>query len=253
VFGASIEPRHVTNPIRFVLRHCSLSRAEVSKIHPDTPRVDAATRFYRTLDPSDLQVSLIHSGPHVLPELGEDLGRFTPRTLEQRGMVVLSNGRVTSVSSDYVRLKDGARLETQNVVCTIGNAPNPVLSELEAEYEEGKLLMDEWLRIKGHENVWAIGDGAANPDEFGQRCPPTAQFATPLGRQAANNIAAILIKAPLRPFRYKMCGQMATIGHHKGVCSIFGFRFSGFFAWWLTRTVPLLKLPGIDRQSPGRR
>ena len=344
VIGASIEPRHVTNPIRFVLRHCSLKRAEVAKIHLNNRRVEfdstdapfsepvegrhlvlalgtstnlravpgmmehglflktladalslrehivrrleeasqesnsqyrksllhfvivgggysgvetageildllhAARRFYRTLDPSDLQVSLIHSGPYLLPELGEELGRFTQRTLEQRGMAVLVNRRVTSVSSDYVRLKDGIRLETQNIVCTIGNAPNPVLSELGAEYEQGKLVTDEWLRVKGTENVWAIGDGAANPDGYGRRCPPTAQFATPLGKQAANNIVATLSKSPLRPFRYKMRGQMATIGHHKGVCSIFGFRFSGFFAWWLTRTVHLLKLPGIDRK-----
>ena len=344
VIGASIEPRHVTNPIRFVLRHCALMRAEVSKIHlanrrvefdsADGPNVEpiearqlvlalgsstnlhavpgmmehalflktladalslrehivrrleeaslesnpanrksllhfvivgggysgvetageildlllTARRFYRNLDASDLQVTLVHSGPHVLPELGEDLGCFTQRTLEKRGMVVLINQRVTSVSSDYIRLKDGTRLEAQNVVCTIGNAPNPVLSDLGAEYEKGKLLTDEWLRVNGYENVWAIGDGAANPDGYGHRCPPTAQFAMPLGKQAADNIAATFTHASLRPFRFKMLGQMATIGHHKGVCSILGFRFSGLFAWWLTRTIHLLKLPGLDRK-----
>ncbi len=344
VIGASIEPRHVTNPIRIVLRHCALMRAEVSKIHLDNRRVEfdaddgpevgpieakhlvlalgtstnlravpgmmehalflktladalslrehivrrleeaslesnpqhrkrllhfvivgggysgvetageildlllTARRFYRNLDASDLQVTLVHSGPHLLPELGEDLGWFTQRTLEKRGMVVLVNQRVMSVSSDYIRLKDGTRLEAQNVVCTIGNAPNPVLSDLEAEYEKGKLLTDEWLRVNGYENVWAIGDGAANPDGYGHRCPPTAQFAMPLGKQAADNIAATFTHASLRPFRFKMLGQMATIGHHKGVCSILGFRFSGLFAWWLTRTIHLLKLPGLDRK-----
>ena len=344
VIGASIEPRHVTNPIRFVLRRCTLMRAEVAKILLDNRRVEFASTdgpsvepieaqhlvlalgssinlravpgmmehalflktladalllrehivrrleeasleanphhrksllrfvivgggysgvetageildllytargFYRTLDPSELQVVLIHSGPHLLPELGKDLGRFTQKTFEQRGMAVLVNQRVASVSSDYIRLNDGTRLETQNVVCTIGNAPNPVLSDLEAEYEKGKLVTDEWLRVKGYENVWAVGDGAANPDGYGRYCPPTAQFATPLGRRAANNIVATLAREPLQPFRYKMLGQMATIGHHKGVCSMLGVRFSGFFAWWLTRTIHLSKLPGLDRK-----
>jgi NADH dehydrogenase len=344
VIGASIEPRHVTNPIRFVLRHCPLMRAEVTKIHLRNRRVEldsldgpeveplearhlvlalgtstnlravpgmmehalflktladalslrehivrrleeaslesnpqhrksllhfvivgggysgvetageildllhTARRFYRTIDPSELQVTLVHSGHFLLPELGEKLGRFTQRTLEQRGMVVLVNQRVTSVSSDYIRLKDGTRLDTQNVVCTIGNVPNPVLSDLEAEYENGKLLTDEWLRVKGYENVWAVGDGAANPDGYGHRCPPTAQFASPLGKQAADNIAATFTNTSLCPFRFKMTGQMATIGHHNGVCSILGFQFSGLFAWWLTRTIHLLKLPGLDRK-----
>jgi NADH dehydrogenase len=344
VIGASIEPRHVTNPIRIVLRHCALMRAEVTKIHLDNRRVDfdstdgpdvepieahhlvlalgtstnlravpgmmehalflktladalslrehivrrleeaslesnpqhrkrllhfvivgggysgvetageildllrSARRFYRNYDPSELQVTLVHSGPHLLPELGKNLGRFTQRTLEKRDMVVLINQRVTSVSSDYIRLKDGTRLETQNVVCTIGNVPNPVLSDLEAEYEKGKLLTDEWLRVQGYENVWAIGDGAANPDGYGHRCPPTAQFATPLGKQVADNIVATFTNVSLRPFRFKMFGQMATIGHHKGVCSILRFQFSGLFAWWLTRTIHLLKLPGLDRK-----
>lgn len=344
VIGASIEPRHVTNPIRLVLRHCSLQRAEVTKIHLETRRIEfdtgdgpwlqpveghhvvlalgsivdlgavpgmmahghflktladalalrehiikrleeasletnpdyrkrllhfvivgggysgvetageildllhAARRYYRTFDPSEPHVTLIHAGPHLLPELGEHLGRFTQATLEQRGMTVLVNRQVVSVSRDAVRLADGSRLETTNVVCTIGNAPNPLLSGLNAVYERGKLLTDECLRVKGYEQVWAVGDGAANPDGYGQICPPTAQFATPLGRHAADNIFAACSARPLRPFRFKMRGQMATIGHHKGVCSIWGLRFQGFFAWWLTRTVHLWKLPGLDRK-----
>ena len=344
VIGASIEPRHVTNPIRFVLRRCALMRAEITKIdlakrHVEFDSRDGANlepitaqhvvlalgsstnlravpgmmehglflktladalalrehivrrleeaslqsdtqvrkqllhfvvvgggysgvetageildllhdarRFYPMLDSSEFQVTLVHSGPHLLPELGQKLGRFTQETLESRGMVVMIEQRVTSVSRDYLRLNNGTRLATQNVICTIGNAPNPVLSGLEVEYERGKPLTDEYLRVKGYENVWAIGDGASNPDGYGGSCPPTAQFATPLGDQVAKNINATLANQLLEPFRFKMLGQMATIGHHKGVCSVLGFQFSGFFAWWLTRTVHLLKLPGLDRK-----
>jgi NADH dehydrogenase len=245
---ASLEsnPQHRKSLLHFVIVGGGYSGVETAGEILDL--LHTARRFYRTIDPSELQVTLVHSGHFLLPELGEKLGRFTQRTLEQRGMVVLVNQRVTSVSSDYIRLKDGTRLDTQNVVCTIGNVPNPVLSDLEAEYENGKLLTDEWLRVKGYEHVWAVGDGAANPDGYGHRCPPTAQFASPLGKQAADNIAATFTKASLRSFRYKMAGQMATIGHHTGVCSILGFQFSGLFAWWLTRTIHLLKLPGLDRK-----
>ncbi len=207
-----------------------------------------ARRFYPAFDPSELQVTLVHSGPYLLPELGEDLGRFAQRSLESRGMTVLLNRRASSVSAGYIRLHDGTRLESQNPICTIGNAPNPVLTELSAEYAKGWLITDEFLRLKGFTHVWGIGDGAANPDGYGNQAPPTAQFAIKLGRHAAENIDSMCSGKELSPFRYKALGQMATIGHHKGVCSIFGFRFSGFFAWWLTRTIHLLKLPGLDRK-----
>ena len=207
-----------------------------------------ARRFYPAFDPSELQVTLVHSGAHLLPELGKDLGRFAQRFLESRGMTVLLNRRASSVSGGYIRLHDGTRLESQNPICTIGNAPNPVLTELAAEYANGWLMTDKFLRLKGFTHVWGIGDGAANPDGYGNQAPPTAQFAIKLGRHAADNITLSSSGKPLRAFRYKALGQMATIGHHKGVCSIFGFRFSGFMAWWLTRTVHLMKLPGLDRK-----
>jgi NADH dehydrogenase len=207
-----------------------------------------ARRFYPAFDPSELRVTLVHSGPHLLPELGEDLGRFAQRSLESRGMTVLLNRRASSVSAGYIRLNDGTRLESQNPICTIGNAPNPVLTELAAEYAKGWLVTDEFLRLKGYTHVWGIGDGAANPDGYGNQCPPTAQFAIQLGQHAAENIAGSSSGHTLRPFKHKTLGQMATIGHHKGVCSILGFRFSGFLAWWLTRSIHLLKLPGLDRK-----
>ncbi|WNM57592.1 FAD-dependent oxidoreductase [Candidatus Nitrospira allomarina] len=207
-----------------------------------------ARRFYPSFDPSELRVTLVHSGAHLLPELGEDLGRFAQRFLESRGMTVLLNQRASSVSAGYIRLNDGTRLESRNPICTIGNAPNPVLKDLAAEYANGWLVTNEFLRLKGHTHLWGIGDGAANPDGYGNQCPPTAQFAIQLGRHAAENIALSSSGKPLRSFRYKTLGQMATIGHHKGVCSIFGFQFSGFLAWWVTRTVHLLKLPGLDRK-----
>ncbi|HSF10901.1 MAG TPA: FAD-dependent oxidoreductase [Nitrospirales bacterium] len=207
-----------------------------------------ARRFYPSFDPSELRVTLVHSGPYLLPELGEDLGSFAQQSLESRGMTIMLNRRASSVSASYIRLSDGTRLDSHNPICTIGNAPNPVLADLAAEYEKGWLVTDEYLRLKGYTHVWGIGDGASNPDGYGHQAPPTAQFAIQLGRHASENIASSISGHSLRPFRYKMMGQMATIGHHKGVCSIFGFRFSGFFAWWLTRTIHLLKLPGLDRK-----
>ena len=42
--------------------------------------------------------------------------------------------------------------------------------------------------------------------------------------------------------------RIASIGRRTGVARIFGFNFSGFFAWWLWRTIYLSKLPGLDKK-----
>jgi hypothetical protein len=64
----------------------------------------------------------------------------------------------------------------------------------------------------------------------------------------AQNIVASLYRRPLKAFSFKTIGLLASIGRRRGVARIFGFNFSGFFAWWLWRTIYLSKLPGLDKK-----
>ena len=94
-----------------------------------------------------------------------------------------------------------------------------------------------------------MGDSAAIPDLVtGGLCPPTARFALRQGRQLAENIAASLRGEELRPFRFKTLGLLASLGRRCAVAEILGMRFSGFPAWWLWRTIYLMKLPGFERK-----
>src|SRR5439155_1575486 len=82
----------------------------------------------------------------------------------------------------------------------------------------------------------------------GKSHPPTAQHAIREGEVVAQNIAAVLSGRPLKSFSFKTIGLLASIGRRMGVARIFGFNFSGFFAWWIWRTVYLSKLPGLDKK-----
>jgi len=62
------------------------------------------------------------------------------------------------------------------------------------------------------------------------------------------NIALALAGRPPKPFSFKSIGLLASIGRRTGVARIFGLNFSGFFAWWLWRTIYLGKLPGLDKK-----
>jgi NADH dehydrogenase len=95
-----------------------------------------------------------------------------------------------------------------------------------------------------------VGDCAFVPDlrNPGKSHPPTAQHAIRQGKVVAQNIAAMLLDRPLKSFSFRTIGLLAAIGRRTGVARILGFNFSGFFAWWMWRTVYLSKLPGLDKK-----
>ena len=82
----------------------------------------------------------------------------------------------------------------------------------------------------------------------GQPAPPTAQHAIREARCLAHNLVATLRGGAPRPFAFKALGKMGALGHHSAVAEVFGVRLSGFLAWWLWRTIYLMKLPGLDRK-----
>ncbi|MCA9291829.1 MAG: NAD(P)/FAD-dependent oxidoreductase [Phycisphaerales bacterium] len=208
-----------------------------------------ALRFYRNLTADDLRVVLVHSGEVLLPELGERLGRYAQRKMEQRGMEVLTSVRLSGVSSEEVVLSDGSRIRAGTVVWTAGAAPHPMLATLPCSTERGRIVVDEHLRAAPGVGLWAVGDCAHIMDRrTGRPHPPTAQHALREGRLLARNLLATRDGRPLRPFRFRTLGQLASLGRRSGVANVLGFNFSGFVAWWLWRSIYLSKLPRLEKK-----
>jgi NADH:ubiquinone reductase (H+-translocating) len=128
--------------------------------------------------------------------------------------------------------------------------PSPVVAALPCPKEKGRIRADEYLQVPGFTGLWAAGDCAAVPDgyETGIFYPPTAQHGLREAVVAAKNIERTILDQPLKPFRYRTVGMLASIGHHTGVASVFGFKFSGFIAWWMWRTIYLAKLPRLVKK-----
>jgi NADH dehydrogenase len=208
-----------------------------------------ALRCYPTLDPGDIRLVLVHSGPHILPELGEELGRYAQRKLSDRGIQILTGTRVTGVTEHGVALTNGMTIGAGLVLWTAGTSPNPLLRQVSSELANGRLMVNEFLEVKGADRVWALGDCAAVPNvRTGGFQPPTAQHALREGRVVARNVRAALRGGSRTAFTFGGLGQLAAIGKRTGVAKIFGIRFSGFAAWWLWRTVYLMKLPRFEKK-----
>jgi NADH dehydrogenase len=208
-----------------------------------------AVRYYPQLSEQLIRVVVVHPGNFLLPELGEELGRYAEHKLRQRNVEVIKGARVASYDGLVVTLSDGTSIPARTLIWTAGVKPSPVIASLPCEKERGRLLVSEYLAVTGVPGLWAAGDCAAvpilNTENFH---PPTAQHGLREGVTVAKNIEATILDRSLRPFRYKMMGQLASIGHRSGVAMVFGIKFSGFIAWCFWRSVYLMKLPRLAKK-----
>jgi NADH dehydrogenase len=206
-------------------------------------------RYYPELDPAMLRVVLVHPSKVVLPELGERLGRYAQQKLARRGVEVRLATRVEGYDRGVVKLAPEEAIDAGTIVWTAGVTPAAAIESLPVEKVKGRVRVNEFLELAGHEGVvWAVGDCAAVPDGKGSIQPPTAQHGLREAVAAARNIEAAVNGTTKKPFLFSTLGQFATIGRRDGVAEVFGIRFSGFVAWWLWRTIYLSKLPGLAKK-----
>jgi len=214
--------------------------------------LNSVHRYYKNIGKEDFSVSLVHSRDVLLPTLSKGLGDYTADCLRRQGVDLVLGQRVKAVTAQQVTMKSGETLPASLVVSTVGNAPHPVVADLcnicGVENERCRILTNTFFQVAGQKDLWAAGDCAAVPHPEEGLCPPTAQFATRQGDCLGKNLAAVITGKEPRAFAFKGLGELAAIGHHQAVAHIFGRNFSGFFAWWMWRTIYLSKLPGLDRK-----
>jgi len=211
--------------------------------------VRSAAKAFRNVKPAEIRVILLHAQALILPELPKSLAEFAQRLLMKRGVELRLNTRLHGATADAALLVGGERIPTRTLVSTVPSAPNPLVAALPVKKEKGRIIVGRHLELPDHPGVWAMGDCAWVIDtRTGEPCPPTAQHATREAKCAAQNIAAAIRGGARREFSFTALGKMGSLGHHSAVAEIFGIKLSGFLAWWLWRTVYLMKLPGLDRK-----
>jgi NADH dehydrogenase len=211
--------------------------------------VRSSTRFYRNFRKEDVVVSLVHSQEQILPEVAPTLRDFARKKMEKAGISMLLNTRAVAATHEGIELKNGKMLPGGTIVCTIGTAISPLVQNLDVPKERGRIRTTPDMRIEGFTNAWAVGDCAYIINAIdGKPSAPTGQFAERQGKQAALNLVRIQKGEPTQPFRFKVLGQLCSIGGYSAVAEMFGMRISGFLGWVLWRGVYLLKLPTWSRR-----
>lgn len=189
----------------------------------------------------------------LLPEFEPALGQYATSKLRAAGIDVRLHTKVGGFDGRVLLLESAqsaSSLAARTLIWTAGITPSPLIESIPLPKERGRIVVDATMAVAGQEGVWACGDCAAISDANGKPYPTTAQHAIRQGRNVGRNIAAAVCGQPhkSRPFRYKMRGQFAAIGHQRAVATMFGVRFSGFIAWLMWRGAYLLMLPRLDRK-----
>jgi NADH dehydrogenase len=211
-----------------------------------------AKRLYRSLAGERTRFVLVEAQEAVIPEVGGRLSAYAMRQLAGRGVEMRLGTTITDATDGAVTLADGERIPCRTLVWTAGVRPHPTVEALGLPTDaRGRIRVDATLAVEGSPGVWALGDAAAVPDPArpGLSCPPTSQHALRQARLAAANVLATLAGRPTRPFRYRTLGVFVDLGRNKAVASVLGLQFSGFPAWFVTRSYHLLQVPGARRKA----
>ena len=205
-----------------------------------------ALRFYPGLRQAEQRWVLVDAAPSILPEIPRGLGTYAARQLVSRGVDIRVSTTLESVDAEEAVLSDGTRLETHTLVWTAGVKANPLLGDFGLPLDDrGRVVVEATLQVEGRENVWALGDCARVPNEAtpDRPDPPTCQHALRQARRLARNL-----RGERKPYRYRMLGQVATLGRYRGIADVLGVRLRGFPGWFVTRTYHLFQLPLVSRK-----
>ncbi len=213
---------------------------------------DSVRNFYKNIDSKKIHVIIVSARNGILPEVGEELGEFALDYVRRSGIEVITNTKAVDAGEDHVLLSDNTIIPCATLIWAGGVIVDPLIASLKCEHgASGRVVVDQYLRLKGHSNVFALGDCAhlAEPHN-GTVYPTTAQIAIRQAISVSENLAAEINgqENSMKVFDYQNKGVMATIGKRVGVALINGRKVYGFQAWLLWRCFYWLNLPTNEKK-----
>jgi len=201
---------------------------------------------YQELDSMEIDIVLVQGSGELLKGMSKESSEAALKFLQQLGVKVLLDARVTDYDGEFAYLKDGSKIRSKKVIWAAGITANKLRGIPESVVTYGnRLQVDAYNCVKGLENVFAIGDVAYQEEaEFEEGHPQVAQVAIQHARHLAKNLKRLQKQQELQPFHYHDKGSMATIGRNRAVVDLARSKFQGAFAWIIWLVVHLFALIG---------
>ena len=209
-------------------------------------------RDYPDLDTSCMRIYLINAAPRLLGAMAEKSSREAEKALKELGVEIMAGCMVTDYVDHELILKDGSHLPVETVIWVSGIRANHIDGiPTDSIGRGGRIITDRFNRVKGMENVYAIGDQCLIEGDkaYPQGHPQLAQVAMQQAENLAMNLKRQDKNEQEHTFSYRNLGTMATIGRKKAVVEIGRLKFGGFFAWLLWLVVHLRSILGVRNKT----
>lgn len=206
---------------------------------------------YHGLRKHSMKVYLVEGKAELLAAFSQGARTKAKKFLEDMDVTIYNSAHVQSYNGYELKIDNGTSLLTRNVLWAAG---------VKGEFPEGisadnivrgnRILVDEFNKVKGYENIYAIGDVAAMiTDEYPNGHPGVAPVAIQQGQNLGENVYRMFERKPLVPFKYRDKGSLATIGRNKAVADLGKIHFQGFFAWLVWGFVHIMSLAGFTNKG----
>lgn len=205
---------------------------------------------YPDLKQSEMNIYLVEGSPKLLSAMSEEASEHARRFLEEMGVTVMLQKKVVDYKDDKAILDDGSFITTKTVVWVSGVTATRFEQISNDELGRGgRILVDEYNRLAGSSNVFAIGDVCLQTEtDYPNGHPQVAQVAIQQGKLLAANLKRIESGLPLKPFHYKDLGTLATVGRNKAVADLHKVKLHGFIAWLVWMGVHLRSILGVKNK-----
>jgi len=202
---------------------------------------------YPELDFRKMEVHIFDATDRLLNTFSEKNSQRAADYLKDFGVNVWINTAVTNFDGEKVYLSNGKTIDAQTLIWAAGVKGLPINGLPEGTIVGGnRISVDEYCKVKGFGNVFAIGDVASMVQEdFPKGHPMVAPVAIQQGTLVAKNIIADLKNRTPKSFKYIDKGSMATVGRNRAVMESKGIKMGGFFAWIAWLIVHIITLIGF--------
>ena len=202
---------------------------------------------YPDLNLKRMGIYLIEGQNNLLGGMSEGAGQKAYEYLQRFEVSIILERMVQEFDGKVVRLNDGTEIPSQTLVWAAGVTGNIIDGLAPESVQGGRIQVDTYNRVEGHENVFAIGDIAMmQSEQFPKGHPMLAPVAMQQGKLLAQNLVRLGKERSMKPFEYLDKGSMATVGRNRAVVDLpKGIRFGGLMAWLVWMFVHLLSIIGF--------
>jgi NADH dehydrogenase len=200
---------------------------------------------FRRISTPQARVILVEAGPTILPAFPGDLRAHARRSLADLAVEVREGTPVTRIDQCGVSIGSD-RIEAGTVIWAAGVAASPLARSLGVELDRaGRVPVTPELTVPNRGEVFVIGDLATLAGRDGKPLPGVAPVAQQQAKHAARNIQRLIERQPLRPFRYRNYGSLATIGRASAIADFGRVHLSGYLGWLVWLFIHIMKLVGF--------